>query len=358
MAADPFALTAQLVDIPSVSHDEEAITDWIESRLRAVPGLEVTRLGHNLIARTHLGRARRVVLAGHTDTVPINDNLPSRLDGEVLWGCGTSDMKAGLGVMIALVDEFASGAEPTCDLTWVFYEAEEVAASFNGLKRIFEERPELVHGDVAILGEPTGAAIEAGCQGTIRLRIELAGDRAHTARPWMGTNAIHRAGRVVARITAYREREPVLDGCRFREATQVVKMVGGVAANVVPDSATLTVNHRYAPDRTGEEAVEELRAWVADLLDDPRDAFVVEEIATAAAPSLTDPLLQRLVEVHGLEVRAKLGWTDVARFAAHGVPAANLGPGDATLAHTRDERVGRRPVIETFRVLREDLFGQ
>ncbi len=340
MPADLLELTAALVDIPSVSHDEAAITDWIEQRLRPATWLTVDRIGQNLVARTQLGRPMRLIVAGHTDTVPINDNLPSRRDGDVLWGCGTSDMKAGLAVMLALATELA---EPAVDVTWVFYEAEEVDARFNGLKRLFAERPDLLEGDVALLGEPTDGVIEAGCQGTLRIRVVLGGERAHTARPWMGRNAIHRAGELLARLAAYDERQPVIDGCRYREALQAVRIEGGVANNVVPDSVTILLNHRFAPDRTPDEAIAHVRATVAELLEDG-DEFEVVDCANGAAPALSHPLLATLIGRNSLEVRAKLGWTDVARFAAAGIPAANFGPGDATLAHTRDERVSRRAV--------------
>ena len=311
----------------------------------------MSRIGHNLVARTELGRPYRVILAGHTDTVPIDANLPSRLEGDVLWGCGTSDMKSGLAVMLSLALELA---EPAVDVTWVFYEAEEIEARYNGLKRLFEECPELLGGDVALLGEPTDGEIEAGCQGTVRIRVELQGIRAHTARPWMGDNAIHRAGLVLARLAAYEERRPVLDGCEFHEALQAVRIEGGVANNVVPDRVTLVINHRFAPDRTPEEAIDHVREVIGDLLR-PGDVFDIDDLANGAAPTLGHPLLASLIEQNELAVRAKLGWTDVARFAAAGIPAANFGPGDATLAHTKDEHVARAPIVRTWTALRRLL---
>ncbi len=349
--ADLLELTATLVDIPSVSLDEGPITAWLEAQLRATPWLTVDRVGNNLVARTRLGRRHRVIIAGHTDTVPVNDNVPSRRDGDVLWGCGTSDMKSGLAIMLALATEVA---EPALDVTWVFYEAEEIDASYNGLRRLFAERPDLLAGDAALLGEPTDGAVEAGCQGTMRVRITLHGARAHTARPWMGRNALHRAGLVLTRLGEYQERRPVIDGCEFREALQAVRIEGGVANNVVPDRAEIVVNHRFAPDRTPEDAEAHVRGVVADLLDG-EDIVQVEECADGAAPALGHPVLAALIARNGLEVRGELGWTDVARFAAHGVPAANFGPGDATLAHTKDERVERVPLERTYRALRDLL---
>jgi succinyl-diaminopimelate desuccinylase len=345
---DVFELTAQLVDIRSESHHEGEITDWIERRLTAnAPGLELTRLGHNLVARTNRQCSFRLVIAGHTDTVPINDNVPSRRDADVLWGCGTSDMKSGLAVMIALAENVV---EPVIDVTYVFYEAEEVAEQFNGLKTLFAQRPDLMAADVALLGEPTNAAIEAGCQGTMRLRLVLRGARAHTARPWMGRNAIHRMGSVLQRLAAYDDRRPVIDSCEYREALQAVQISGGVAGNVVPDEATLMINHRFAPDRTSEQAFDHVRQLLDGLIDDA-DTFELVDVAGGALPSLGHPVLASLIRRNRLPIGAKLGWTDVARFAAHGVPAANYGPGDATLAHTRDERVHRGPIEASYAAL-------
>jgi succinyl-diaminopimelate desuccinylase len=237
---DLLALTAELVDIPSVSFDEAAIVAHLEAELRAIPGLAVDRIGDNLVARTDLGRGHRLILAGHTDTVP-GDTSGSRLDGDVLWGLGTTDMKGGLAVMLELARVVR---EPAVDVTWVFYAREEVAMVHNGLRELFAEAPELLAGDVAILGEPTAGAIEAGCQGTMRFEVTLAGVRAHTARPWMGRNAVHRLGTLLTALEAYPHREPVVDGCRYREALQAVHVEGGVAVNVVPDSDMVIINHR------------------------------------------------------------------------------------------------------------------
>ncbi len=348
---DLLDLTAELVDIRSESHDEGRITDHLERLIATgAPWLELTRIGENLVARTTGTGRHRLVLAGHTDTVPVNDNLPSRRDGDVLHGCGTSDMKSGLAVMVALALQVP---EPALDVTYVFYEAEEVAAAHNGLGRLFRERPDLVAGDVALLGEPTDGAIEAGCQGTLRVEVVLTGERAHTARPWMGRNAIHRAGEVLQRLVAYGERRPVIDGCEYREALQAVRIEGGVAGNVVPDRCTLVINHRFAPDRTPSEAEAHVREVIGAL--DDGDTFALTDLSNGAAPSLTHPVLAALIARNDLPVRAKLGWTDVARFAAHGIPAANFGPGDATLAHTRQEHVARGPIEQTYAALADVL---
>jgi succinyl-diaminopimelate desuccinylase len=348
---DLLALTAELVDIPSVSHDEQAIADHLERELRALGHLAVERVGDNVVARTDLGRGTRVVLAGHTDTVPANGNERARLEDDVLWGLGTADMKGGLAVFLALA---RSLLEPAVDLTYVFYAGEEVAAEHNGLGQLVRERPELVTGDVALLGEPTGGELEAGCQGMLRLEVRLRGERAHSARPWMGRNAVHRLGPVLDAVAAVPERRPVVDGCEFREALQAVGVVGGVAGNVIPDLATLTLNRRFAPDRTGAEAQAEVEAVLAPHLE-PGDEVVLLDVAEGARPGLDHPVLQRLVHEHGLAVTAKLGWTDVARFSELGIPACNLGPGDATLAHQAGERVERSQLERTYLALEEVL---
>lgn len=348
MTTDLLALTALLVDIPSESHDEAAITDHIEARLKAeAPHLVLDRVGNNLIARTMLGRSYRLVLAGHTDTVPANANMPSRREGDVLWGCGTTDMKAGIAVMLDLAITVPA---PAVDVTYVFYAAEEVAAVHNGLGEVFRARPDLLVGDVALLGEPTDGQIEAGCQGTVRIRFTFAGQRSHTARPWMGRNAIHRLADALARLNAYEHRTPLIDGCEYREAMQAVAVEGGVAGNVVPDLAVLTVNHRFAPDRTIDEAIQHVRAVIAPE-PEASDSFEVTDASAGALPGLSHPVIATLIQREKLTVTAKLGWTDVARFSAAGVPATNFGPGDATLAHTALERVEREPIERVWRSL-------
>ncbi len=330
--------TAALIDVPSVSHHEAALADLVEAELRRVPWLGVERVGDNVVARTALGRPTRLVLAGHTDTVPPDGNATARVEGDVVHGCGAADMKGGLAVMLELA---TTVAEPAVDVTYVFYAGEEVAAEHNGLGHLVRDRPDLVAGDVALLGEPTDGAIEAGCQGTLRVELTLRGARAHTARPWMGRNAIHRAGALLTYLDDREDwRRVDVEGCEYREATQAVRVEGGVAGNVVPDRLTLTLNHRFAPDRDAAGAEAALREALAPFLDDG-DAWELVDHAEAAAPGLAHPLLTRLIERGGLEVRAKLGWTDVARFRALGIPASNFGPGDPVLAHTAGELVTR-----------------
>ncbi len=347
-APDLLGRTEELCAIASESRAEGPITDHIDALLAAgAPGLERTRVGDNLVARTDLGRSLRVVLGGHTDTVPANGNAEPRRDGDTLWGLGTADMKGGLAVMV----ELALGVpEPAVDVTYVFYAREEIAATESGLEELFVARPDLLEGDVAVLGEPTDGELEAGCQGTLRLELTLAGARAHSARPWMGRNAIHRLGGLLTFLEGHECREPVLGGLQFRESLQAVGVTGGVAGNVVPDAATLVLNHRFAPDRTVEEAEAGVRDLIAPFLEDG-DSVVLADAAPGAAPALDHPLLAALVERHGLGVRAKLGWTDVARFAARGVPAVNLGAGDSTLAHHVDERVEGGRLESSYRAL-------
>ncbi len=355
-AVDLLARTADLVDIPSPSHQEQALADHVEQRLHRVAGLEVNRIGDNVVARTRLGRGTRVLLAGHLDTVPANGNGRARRHGDTLWGLGAADMKGGLAVMLELA---AALAEPAMDVSYVFYTAEEVARPYNGLLAILAERPELLAADVAILGEPTGAAIEAGCQGVVKADVSVGGSRAHTARPWMGSNAVHRLAPVLARLAAWPERVVEIDGCRYREALQAVAVSGGVAGNVVPDEAVVSVNHRFAPDRSSAQAEAALRAWLGPVLDaDLGDRVDVTETAPAAPPGLSHPVLAALLDTTGVPPRAKLGWTDVAFFAERGIPAVNFGPGDPELAHTAEERVEKADLVAAHRVLREVLMAR
>ena len=346
---DLLARTEELCAIPSLSRDEATITDHLDGLLAAVPGLERTRVGDNLVARTDQGRPLRLVLAGHTDTVPANGNAAPRREGTTLWGLGTADMKGGLAVMVELA---LAVPEPAVDVTYVFYAREEIAAKESGLEELFVERPDLLEGDVAILGEPTDGEVEAGCQGTLRLEVTLAGERAHSARPWMGRNAVHRLGPLLSLLDAHEPRQPVIEGLQFREALQAVGVNGGVATNVIPDSAIVGLNHRFAPDRTPEEAEASVRDLLAPVLEEG-DTIELVDVAPGAAPSLDHPLLVALVERSGLGVRAKLGWTDVARFAARGVPAVNLGAGDSALAHNRNERVEGDRLDISYRALHD-----
>ncbi|TQC45807.1 succinyl-diaminopimelate desuccinylase [Rhodococcus sp. WS4] len=347
--ADPIDLTAALVDIPSVSHDESEIADAVESALREqTTGFEIIRNGNAVLARTDRGLPSRVMLAGHLDTVPIADNVPSRREGELLHGCGTVDMKSGDAVFLHLAATVENLAH---DLTLVFYDCEEIAAVHNGLGRIEHEIPEWLRADVAILGEPTGGLIEAGCQGTLRVTLTTRGTRAHSARSWLGDNAIHRFAPVLQRLSDYTARSVDIDGCVYREGLSAVRIAGGVAGNVVPDAAEMDVNFRFAPDRSAEQAIDHVR----EVFDGLELGFEVTDLSPGALPGLSDPAAAALIEAAGGEFRAKYGWTDVSRFSALGIPAVNYGPGDPNFAHKRDEHVPVQQITEVTTVLRAYL---
>jgi len=348
LRADPIDLTAALVDIPSVSRDERRIADEVERALRAQTDYQVIRNGDAVLARTNLGRPTRVVLAGHLDTVPIADNVPSRRDADHIYGCGTSDMKSGDAVFLHLA---ATVAEPAHDITLILYDCEEVEASANGLGRIERELPDWLQADVAILGEPSGGYIEAGCQGTLRAVISTAGARAHSARPWLGDNAIHRLSAVLERLSGYQGRVVDIDGCTYREGLSAVRIDGGVAGNVIPDAAAVTVNFRFAPDRTPQAALGHVREVFTGL----EVQIEQTDVAAGALPGLHHPAAAALVDSADGLVRAKFGWTDVARFAALGIPAVNFGPGDPNLAHRRDERVAVAQITAVTATLRRYL---
>jgi succinyl-diaminopimelate desuccinylase len=348
LSLDVVSLTRALVDIPSVSGSEEPLADAVETALRALDRLEVRRDGDAVVARTSLGREQRVVLAGHLDTVPIADNVPSHDDEDRLYGCGTSDMKSGVAVMLRLAESIA---EPVPDVTWIFYDNEEVESSRNGLARLARNDRSLLYGDIAVLLEPTGGVVEAGCQGTMRAIVRTVGHRAHSARSWLGANAIHAAAPVLARLEAYVPRTVDIDGCIYREGLNAVRIAGGVAGNVIPDVCDIEVNFRFAPDRDIEQASDHVREVF--------DGFEIEvtDSAPGALPGLGDPAAASFVAALGVPVQAKLGWTDVARFAAFGIPAVNFGPGDPNLAHTREEHVRMSTIRESERALTSHLSG-
>jgi succinyl-diaminopimelate desuccinylase len=344
---DLLAKTADFVNIASVSFEEQAFVDWLEADLEPLPWLTVYRIGDNLVARTELHRHQRLILAGHTDTVPVNANGAARIEGDTLFGVGSADMKGGLAVFHEIARMVP---EPVMDLTFVFYAREEVAQVHSGLGELIAKAPHLLEADCAILGEPTDGHIEAGCQGALRFKIALQGARAHTARPWTGRNAIHRAGPLLIHLAGYEPRRPVLDGCEFIESVQTVGIDGGHAGNVVPDEVTITVHHRYAPDRTPDEAEGWFRGFIGTFLE-ADDTIELVDRTSACAPSLSHPILARLA--HGRPKAAKLGWTDVARFAELGIPATNFGSGDPLVAHTRNEHLHRDSIERTFAGIHE-----
>jgi succinyl-diaminopimelate desuccinylase len=346
LGVDAVRLTEDLVNIRSVSGDEAAIADAVEAALRPLEHLEVQRFGHTVVARTHHGHAERVVIAGHLDTVPLNDNLPARNDGTRLHGLGACDMKGGVAVALRIA---ATMPVTNRDLTFLFYECEEVEADRNGLHLLSQSHPELLAADFAILMEPSDGVVEAGCQGTLRVDVVTRGRRAHSARSWTGVNAIHGAADVLARLNAYEPRRPVIDGLEYHEGLNAVFVSGGVAGNVLPDVCTVSVNYRFAPDRSVEQAV----AHVREVF----EGFEVEvsDSAPAAMPGLSVPAAAAFVESVGGAPNPKFGWTDVARFSGLGVPAVNFGPGDPHLAHRQDEFVPLDQIVTVERALRSWL---
>ncbi|OYO12630.1 succinyl-diaminopimelate desuccinylase [Enemella evansiae] len=335
LSGDVVDLFQTLVDIESVSGNEGPITDAIEAALQNQPHLKTDRIGNTLIARTELGRDNRVLVAGHTDTVPLTTpepNLPSRFEGSgadrILIGRGTCDMKGGVAVALSLAAELT---EPVHDVTWVCYDNEEVEAAKNGLNKVAAERPELLAADFAVLGEPTGARVEGGCQGTMRAVVTFTGTAAHSARAWMGHNAIHDAAELLNRLTAHEPEKPMVDGLEYHEGLNAVRITGGIAGNVIPDRCEIELNYRFAPDKDLAAA----EAYLTDFLQGLD--FRITDKAAGARPGLDLPVAQGFLAAVGGEPRAKYGWTDVSRFAALGVPAVNFGPADPIKAHTDDE---------------------
>lgn len=347
LGASSIDITRQLCDIDSVSGNERTIADAIQASLDGATHLQVTRNGDAIVARTQLGRPQRVVIAGHIDTVPIHNNLPTRfetVDGvEHLWGRGTVDMKAGVAVQLKLAVELVS---PAVDVTWIWYDNEEVDSDLNGLGRLASASPELLAGDFAILGEPSNSAVEGGCNGTMRAELRTFGIRAHSARAWVGHNAIHDAASILATLAAYEPHEIEVDGLVYREGLNAVAISGGVATNVIPDECVVTVNYRFAPSRSVAEAEQHLRELFAGV------DFTVTDAAHGARPGLDAPLAQHFLAAVGAEAKPKYGWTDVARFSALGIPAVNYGPGDPLKAHADDERVALDQITECEQGLR------
>jgi succinyl-diaminopimelate desuccinylase len=330
LSADVVSLTEQLVAIESVSRNEQAIADAVEAALLPLEHLTVIRRGNTLVARTELGRPERVVIAGHLDTVPVNGNLPARREDGILHGLGTCDMKGGDAVILKLA---ADVTDPNRDLTFILYECEEIESIHNGLYKLTQSDPELLRADFAILMEPSNAIVEAGCQGSLQAEVRATGERAHSARSWRGVNAIHRAGEILNRLGSYQARRPMIDGLEYHEGLNAVGIRGGVATNVLPDECVVSVNYRFAPDRTEDEAERFVRAFF--------DGFevTVTDNSPGAHPGLDRPAAKEFIDAVGGEVNPKFGWTDVAQFTVLDVPAVNFGPGDPMFAHKQDEHV-------------------
>ena len=350
LTADAAVLTRAICDVHSVSRHESELANAIESALRGYPHLQVLRDGDAIVARTNLGRQTRVLIAGHIDTVPIAENLPTQLrtinDAQHIWGRGTVDMKAGVAVQLKLAAELSA---PSVDITWIFYDHEEVEASLNGMGRLARNHPELLSGDFAVLCEPTSAIIEGGCNGTLRLEVSTTGVKAHSARAWMGRNAIHSMAEILNRLNAYQPQEVEVDGLVYREGLNAVLIGGGIATNVIPDAATVTINYRFAPSRSIEEA----QAHMAQVFAGYDIKFV--DAAAGARPGLDQPAALAFIAATGLETKPKYGWTDVARFSSLGIPAVNFGPGDPSKAHADDESVAIEEIYACETALRKWL---
>lgn len=381
------ALLWALMNVESVSDDETALADAIEAVLQCAPHLQVRRHGDTVVATTAFGREQRVILAGHLDTVPIIDNFPPRWlepgdqtirpdireqypTDRVLWGRGATDMKASDAVMLFLA---LTLTEAAYDLTYVFYDHEEVVAEKNGLGKVVRDHPDWIQGDFAIIGEPTNCGIEGGCNGTIRFDVICHGISAHSARAWMGDNAIHHAAAVLSRLEAYEPRMIEVDGLLYREGLNATLISGGTGTNVIPNECRIHVNYRFAPDQTIAEA----KAHVMGA-DCGAELGNGEHVATggifegygiemydespAAKPGMDTPMAQSLAQLvldrSGRAPLAKMGWTDVARFATLGIPAVNLGAGDPLLAHKADEQLPHSQLTELADILLQWLTVQ
>lgn len=352
LTRDAIEITKRICDVPSVSGDERQLADLIERALRRLPHLEVVRDGDAIVARTHLGRGQRVIIAGHIDTVPIKANVPSWFedrDGEQwLVGRGTVDMKAGVAVQLRLAAELT---HPVVDITWVFYDNEEVDSSLNGMGRLAHRHPELLEADFAILGEPTAAEIEGGCNGTTRFVLRTRGVRAHSARSWVGKNAIHDLQGILEILNRFQPESIEVEGLVYREGLNAVTVHGGVAGNVIPDLVEVMVNYRFAPSRT----VAEVEATMTALFAGYEIEFV--DMSPGARPGLDQPVAAEFISAIGATPKPKYGWTDVARFSALGIPAVNYGPGDPLKAHADDEALPTAQITQCVAGLRRWLSG-
>lgn len=332
-------LAQRLLEIESVSGGEGPLADAVEEALRVLSHLQVIRDGDAIVAQTSCGKTERVAVVGHLDTVPLAEGLEVRLDGDTLWGRGAVDMKGGVAVILSLA---ATVAEPSRDVTWILYDHEEVADELNGLRRISTTHPELLEVDFAVLAEPTAGRIEGGCNGTLRIEVEVPGVAAHSARAWNGVNAVHRAAPILTALADYSPRTVSVDGLDFREGLNAVGISGGVAGNIIPGRCVVTVNYRYAPNKTLEEAVAHVRE-VCEGSGVEGLSFTVADHGESCKPGLDTPAAQAFVDaVSAMGAggpEAEPAWTDVARFGALGIPAVNYGPGDPDLAHSDEERV-------------------
>ena len=339
-------LTLDLVNISSVSKDEKSIADSIAEALKKYSHLKITRVNNSIVAQTNFENKQRVVIAGHIDTVPANNNFPGKINDSEVIGLGSVDMKSGIAVALKLASEITSS---NYDVTYLFYESEEIETKFNGLELITKQQKDLLDCDFAILMEPTNGILEVGCQGSLRFEVSTSGKRSHSARWWNGENAIHKTNKILEILNNYKSREPEIDGHKFREGLQAVKVNGGIAGNVVPDSVTVSINHRFAPDTSIDQATQNMKTLFKDF------NFQLVDAANAAPTGLSNPLIKEFVSNIGKNIAPKFGWTDVARFANAGIPAINFGPGDPNLAHHPEEKVLISQIIDVYESLKKWL---
>ena len=339
-------LTLDLVNISSVSKDEKSIADSIAEALKKIGHLKITRVNNSIVAQTNFGNKQRVVIAGHIDTVPANNNFPGKINNSEVIGLGSVDMKSGIAVALKLASEITSS---NYDVTYLFYESEEIETKFNGLELITKQQKDLLDCDFAILMEPTNGILEVGCQGSLRFEVSTSGKRSHSARWWNGENAIHKTNKILEILNNYKSREPEIDGHKFREGLQAVKVNGGIAGNVVPDSVTISINHRFAPDTSIDQATQNMKTLFKDF------NFQLVDAANAAPTGLSNQLIKEFVSNIGKNVAPKFGWTDVARFANAGIPAINFGPGDPNLAHHPEEKVLISQINDVYESLKNWL---
>ncbi len=341
------ALALDLVNIPSVSRDEAAITSWMAERLEAVRHLQPDALAFGPPGPVD------VVLAGHSDTVPAQGNLPGRLDGQFVHGLGACDMKGSLAVMLELARDLA-GAR--LNPLFVVFGREELPLAESVLDGLFDSCPELSEARLVVMMEPTANSIQAGCLGNIKADLEFSGVAAHSARPWLGENAIHKAVLALQAVATAAPQPVEIGGLEFKEVLSVTEIAGGIANNVIPDRVTCGLNFRYAGTRSPEQAEQRLRELVG-----PAGRLTVLSNAPGAPVNVENKLLERLrrsgEEEEQLPLQPKQAWTPVAEFAQRGLDAVNFGPGDPELAHRRDERIAVEAMVANLHILRRFLCG-
>ena len=333
-----------LVDLPSPSHDEGLVYDYVRGALQHLPLVHDD--GETLLYAKREGRPL-VLLAGHTDTVPPQGNLPGRIENGAVHGLGASDMKGGLAVMVEL-GRWAAHTELTFDLGLLFFPREEVGPEFNPLPGLFGATPAVDEAALVICLEPTDNTLQLGCLGNLVARVVFEGRAAHSARPWLGVNAVAVAFEGLRGVLELEPNDVEVDGLLFREVLSVTQIHGGIASNVIPARCEVTLNFRYAPGRTMEEAEARVRELVGHELE-------ILDHAPAAHVARQAPLVEKLRAAGGFEVQPKQAWTNVADFAARGLDAVNLGPGATRYAHAADEQVQVTELVRTYEALQRFL---